>query len=360
MRENPNRNSIDNDDFYNDIEEQELIERGDYEDLNKNHSQNSTEKATNSFTVALVILFFGIISISVVYLNKLITKPGLYGFEYPFTVTLFQFFVALVLIFVFGELNKRATQKSSWNPIPPFEFKLSIAKKVAPLTLIYVGMIGLSNYCLTYSDITYYQVAKSLTIIFTIFFTYLILNKSHSGPVILTCIIIIIGYILGNLKKNEFSLGALVSGLVSSIFTALYGIYIKKTLKHLNDDEWTLLIYNTTIAIFILFPICLITGEFYTAWTKYQLLSDFGFWMLMIIAGVAGFLINIAVFLAVKLTSPLTFTVAGTAKAGIQAALAPLIFSEKVSFMEGLGITIVLAGSSFYSYIKYKESNQKK
>lgn len=140
------------------------------------------------------------------------------------------------------------------------------------------------------------------------------MNKSHSKPVILTCIVIIIGYILGNSNENQFSWDALISGLASSIFTALYGIYIKKTLKHLNDDEWTLLIYNTTIAIFILFPICIVTGEFYTAWTEYQLLSDFGFWMVMIIVSIVGFLINIASFLAVKLTSPLTFTVAGTAK----------------------------------------------
>jgi GDP-fucose transporter C1 len=159
MRENTNRSSFDNDDFYNDIEEQELIERGEYEDLNKNQSQDLSAKATDDFTVALVILFFGITSISTVYLNKYLVNDDSYNFRYPFTITLFQFFVALVLIFVCGELNKKSTQKSSWNPIPPFEFKLSRAKKVAPLTLIYVGMIGLGNYCLAYSKITYYQVS---------------------------------------------------------------------------------------------------------------------------------------------------------------------------------------------------------
>ena len=43
-------------------------------------------------------------------------------------------------------------------------------------------------------------------------------------------------------------------------------------------------------------------------------LSEPNFWIVMTITAVAGFLINIAIFLQIKVTTPLTNTISGTAK----------------------------------------------
>lgn len=42
--------------------------------------------------------------------------------------------------------------------IPPFEFDTNVAKKVAPLTFVYVMMLALNNLCLKYVEVTFYQV----------------------------------------------------------------------------------------------------------------------------------------------------------------------------------------------------------
>lgn len=43
--------------------------------------------------------------------------------------------------------------------IPPYEFNMVIAKRVAPLTFVYVGMLVLNNLCLKYVEVTFYQVS---------------------------------------------------------------------------------------------------------------------------------------------------------------------------------------------------------
>ena len=42
--------------------------------------------------------------------------------------------------------------------IPPYEFDLNIARKVTPLTIMYVMMLAFNNLCLQYVEVTFYQV----------------------------------------------------------------------------------------------------------------------------------------------------------------------------------------------------------
>ena len=65
---------------------------------------------------------------------------------------------------------------------------------------------------------------------------------------------------------------------------------------------------------------------------------------MMSLAGVAGFLINIATYLQIKYTSPLTHAISGTAKACVQTVLGVMIYRNPVSLMVRL-----IAGFSFSS-----------
>jgi len=73
------------------------------------------------------------------------------------------------------------------------------------------------------------------------------------------------------------------------------------------------------------------------------------------VAGIFGFLINIAVFLQIKHTSPLTNNISGTLKAGVQTLLAIVIWQNPVTFWNAVGILLVIGGSAWYSHIRYTE-----
>eukprot|EP00163_Fabomonas_tropica_P007166 TRINITY_DN1683_c1_g1_i1.p1 TRINITY_DN1683_c1_g1~~TRINITY_DN1683_c1_g1_i1.p1 ORF type:complete len:134 (-),score=26.51 TRINITY_DN1683_c1_g1_i1:83-484(-) len=51
--------------------------------------------------------------------------------------------------------------------IPYPEFNITTARQVMPLSIIYVGLITLTNYCLRNVEISFYQLVKSLTIVST-------------------------------------------------------------------------------------------------------------------------------------------------------------------------------------------------
>ena len=57
----------------------------------------------------------------------------------------------------------------------------------------------------------------------------------------------------------------------------------------------------------------------------------------------------------VQVTSPLTHNVSGTAKACAQTVLACLIYHQNKSFWWWLSNSMVLAGSSSYTYVRMKE-----
>ncbi|KAG0231384.1 hypothetical protein BGW42_000280 [Actinomortierella wolfii] len=304
-----------------------------------------------------VIAFYWVASLSVVFLNKTILSGSEYKFPYPTTVTLYQLVVALVLLVVCGHLGKRSR---TFSMVPPFEFDPVIARKIAPLSIIYVLMLTLNNLCLQLVEVTFYQVARSLSIFFNILFTFTILKQSTSGPAMLACFIVVMGFVVGSYGEANFSWSGLIAGVGSSIFVALYGIYVKKTLNLVENNQWRLLHYNTALSIVFLLPIVFLSGEVGDILANVYFLDDLTFWFLMTITGVAGFLINISMFLQIKYTTPLTNTISGTAKSCVQTLLAMVFYQNPITATNGFGIFLSLFGSGLYSWVRYKEMQQRR
>ncbi|KAI9276107.1 triose-phosphate transporter family-domain-containing protein [Sporodiniella umbellata] len=309
------------------------------------------EKNHSIGLIATVVAFYFVISLSVVFLNKIIMS-GAAKFDYALFVTWYQLVIALIVLFIWAELGKRNTTLSI---IPPYEYDLSIAKKVSPLTGVYVGMLVLNNLCLKYVEVTFYQVARSLSINFTILFTYLILGKKTSGSALVACAIVFIGFAIGSYGEINFSWAGIVYGVGSSAFVALYGIYVQKTLAVVDNNHWKLLHYNTTTAILYLSVLVLLSGEITDIIEKSEVIYELSFWVLMTVTGITGFAINIAMFLQVKYTSALTNTISGTAKSCVQTVLAAMIFQNEITGLNLLGILLALFGSGYYSWVRYSE-----
>ena len=69
-----------------------------------------------------------------------------------------------------------------------------------------------------------------------------------------------------------------------------------------------------------MFPTIFLSGEF-TELKQSELLWSNSNWIAMTITGVVGFIMNIAVFLQIKFTSPLTNNISGTLKVSLSLAL---------------------------------------
>ncbi|EGC39272.1 hypothetical protein DICPUDRAFT_27239 [Dictyostelium purpureum] len=310
----------------------------------------SQQKQESSFsTIASVIAFYFVISITLVFLNKTLMSD--FNFEYPLFITWYQQIISFISIYIMTNISSKVPALSFF---PAFEFKRETAIKVLPVTIVLTGMIIFNNLCLEYVEVSFYQIARSLTICFSIIFTYLILKTKTSYRATLACLVVFLGFILGSVGEVNFSWKGIVFGLLSSCFVALYSIYVKKVLPACDGNEWRLSIYNTAISIVLMFPLLIISGEASTIMGE-KLLHSFTFWVYMTIAGICGYLISISVFMQIKHTSPLTNNISGTVKACVQTILAVMIWGNKITFQNGLGIAIVIGGSFWYSFIRYQE-----
>lgn len=132
---------------------------------------------------------------------------------------------------------------------------------------MYVMMLAFNNLCLQYVEVTFYQVcpsptksmsqvilvanlfsylyhqvARSLSIIFNIIFTYTLLGLKTSFHALMACAIVFLGFIFGSYGEINFSMQGIIYGVASSAFVALYGIYVKKTLPILDNNQWYLIL----------------------------------------------------------------------------------------------------------------------
>lgn len=157
---------------------------------------------------------------------------------------------------------------------------------------------------------------------------------------------------------DSFSLLGTVFGVLGSISLSLYSIYTKKTLPKINDKVLLLNYYVNVYACILFIPLMLCNGEL-GAVMRYEHLYELWFWFALSIGGVCGFSIGFVTALQIKVTSPLTHNISGTAKACAQTIIATNWNHENRSTLWWLSNFVVLFGSSLYARVKQLEMDKK-
>ncbi|BAM83398.1 probable GDP-fucose transporter [Cyanidioschyzon merolae strain 10D] len=302
--------------------------------------------ATKSTRIAVAVASYWIISIAMVFLNKaVLSQPGT-RVDAPLFVTWYQCLCTVVGCYVLGVLGI--------GGVPRFEVQRAVLWKMLPLSAVFVAMTATNNVCLKYVEVSFYQVARSLTVVFNVLLDFLILGQRTSLEAMVCLAVVIFGYVLGNDQEVRWSLMGVLFGLASSFFVALNSIFVKKNLAHVDNNPWKLTLYNNLNATVLFVPLILLTGEvseiFQNPTTRTPL-----FWTLMSVGGMLGIAISFAAAAQIKWTSPLTHNVSCTAKAAAQTFLALLVYRNPITVLGLLSIFIVLGGSLAYTMVRRSE-----
>lgn len=216
-------------------------------------------------------------------------------------------------------------------------------------------MITFNNLCLKWVEVSFYNIARCLTLVFNVVLSYVVLGSSTTLRTGCCLILVICGFCMGIKGEVRFSVIGTMFGMCSSLFVSLNSIFTKKILPEVDNDHWKLTFYNNVNAavLFLPFIAYLEAGTLYKA-LGYQMISPI-FWAAMMVAGVFGFSIGIVTVMQIKATSPLTHNISGTAKAAFQSMMAFAIWKNPATMMGISGMFVVLGGSLLYTIVKMRE-----
>jgi len=146
--------------------------------------------------IICVVISYWAISISMVFANKYLVG-GKSTVDISLFVSWLQCVVTIVLVFIFNVASSLyRTSAVSWVSIIPDRIVFT-ARPVLLMSGFFVGMLSFNNMCLKLVGVSFYQVARSTTIIFVVIFSVIILRRSVSKMVVLCCGFVASGFFLG-------------------------------------------------------------------------------------------------------------------------------------------------------------------
>lgn len=156
-------------------------------------------------------LVFRIVSILTVFVNKALLSD--INLEAPIFIALTQTFITAAICFIKKSLHKLWPERVDFPEtsvfgketiqnvyILPFYticFSDYIIFQVLPVSIMFTCMIATNNLCLKYVSVAFYYIGRSLTTIFNVTFTYLILREKTSKICLFFCGLIVFGFYLG-------------------------------------------------------------------------------------------------------------------------------------------------------------------
>ena len=185
---------------------------------------------------------------------------------------------------------------------------------------------------------------------------FIILHQKVPVKVLLCCAMIVFGMWLGmeEYATNDYIILHMIFGVLASLFLALYAIFVKKSLPLVDDNIWKLLFYNNLSGVIILLPVMTIIKEWAIV-LNFQYWSSPPFWLLLLVVGMLGVTIGYISSLQIQVTSPLTHTISGAAKAHTQTIIACMYDTHYKTPWWWFCNSLVLGGSSVYAIISMRE-----
>lgn len=139
-----------------------------------------------SVRIAAVVALYWFVSITMVFLNNYLLDNK--ELDAPLFVTFYQCVVTVGLCWVMQLVSRLCPGIVDF---PPVSFNPKTSREVLPLSVVFICMITFNNLCLKYVGVAFYTVGRSLTTVFNVVFSFVILKQTTSLQALICCGVII-------------------------------------------------------------------------------------------------------------------------------------------------------------------------
>lgn len=154
-------------------------------------------------------------------------------------------------------------------------------------------------------------------------------------------------------------------GIGSSFTTAVESVVVKRYLGKSSEGMWQMVWMSNCMAVLCYLPLLPMSGEltsstsglFAESVTVAELRQFLGTTML---TGVSAFLLTIATFMQIEVTSPTTHMIVTAARGVAQSSLAIVLLGEVLTTDRAGSMVLILGGSALYGWARDRYVQSKK
>ncbi|KGU20595.1 solute carrier family 35, member C2 [Candida albicans P78042] len=339
-----------------------------------------------SKTIESIVYILGwyFFSLSISIYNKWMFGSGL-DFKFPIIITSFHQLCLCILscVVLYLKPNLRplhttnvstptSTNGISGQTIGKFlqsllmDFPIYI-RQIFPCSIASAGDIGLSNVSISLITLSLYTMLKTSSLMFVLLFGLLFKLEKFNWRLIFIVAIMTISVIMMTDKPE--------SGSSSSSSSSSVGIFMVLMASMLSGLRWSftqILLKknpytpNSISTIFYISPgMCIILfslGLIFEGWTNFinsEIWITKGLFttiILLIMPGVLAFMMTLCEFKLLTVAQVITLSVAGIFKELLTIILSSIIFGDKLSLINILGLILTFMDILWYNYYRYYEN----
>eukprot|EP01135_Chromosphaera_perkinsii_P004165 Nk52_evm72s270 gene=Nk52_evmTU72s270 len=274
-------------------------------------------------------------------------KSILNKFPHPATLTICQFFCVTAIITIMMDVLKthkrQYVSRDNWVLL------------ILPLSIGRVFGSVMSQMSIWKVPVSYAHTVKAMSPIFTVILSSLILGTKHTREVYISLAPIVIGVLIATVSEIEFNIIGLVCALSSTLVFGLQNIYSKKHMKDRRFDHLNLLLSTSSLSLALLFPLWFFLDFIPLMMSEEELDPQYDLWWLLprlIANGLCNSGQSIVAFNVLFLISPVSYSVASSAKRIIIITSSMLTFHNKVTTTNVIGMAIAMGGVFMYNRAK--------
>lgn len=326
--------------------------------------QKNPQPPHNPAQAIIYILGWYFFSMSISIYNKWMFGDGL-DFKFPLITTSFHQLCLFVLSSSVLYLNPSLRPP---GPRPPQKAKVldfsAYARQILPCSLASAGDIGVSNVSIMFVTLSLYTMLKTSSLVFVLLFGLLFqLEKFNWRLVVIVLVMVVsVSMMVSKSGTEESSSMGVFLVFFASMMSGLRWSFTQLLLKNNHHTP------NTMATIFYLSPaMCLILfvlGVFVEGWGNF-VSSDIwrvkGFFAtigLIVVPGCLAFMMTLCEFKLLKVSQVVTLSVAGIFKELLTIVFSSIIFGDKLSAVNVLGLLITFADILWYNLFRHGERKE--
>ncbi|KAK4938946.1 hypothetical protein LTR10_020694 [Elasticomyces elasticus] len=302
--------------------------------------------------------------------STILSKSALNGIEAPVTLLALQTTVQVLLLTTVGTITgwiQLQRPGSTWWSLLP----LTIARLVGILA---------KTYCLASVNASVYQIARGLLLPFTLLLSLLALRpRPYYPPVSLVgSAMVMAGFGAGMAADYSQVLTSgkgILLGIGSSLTTAIESVVVKRFLGKSSKGMWQMVWMSNVMALAFYVPLLPLSGELGTFFSVFDIDSNSAdldpaagstkallhrFLGSAMLTGLSAFLLTIATFMQIEVTSPTTHMIVTAGRGVVQSSLAILVLGDVVTADRVGSMALILAGTALYGWASDRYNQQKK